>query len=101
MKTGLIMEGGAMRGMFTAGVLDVLMENGLVTDGAIGVVDLLILGRLAASRGEARRLIEQGGISVDGERVEQFNTAIPAERLAEGIKVKKGKKIFHKFITEA
>ena len=37
MKTGLIMEGGAMLGMFTAGVLDVLMENGLVTDGAIGV----------------------------------------------------------------
>ena len=37
MKTGLIMEGGAMRGMFTAGVLDVLMENDLVTDGAIGV----------------------------------------------------------------
>ncbi len=37
MKTGVIMEGGAMRGMFTAGVLDVLMENGLVTDGAIGV----------------------------------------------------------------
>ena len=37
MKTGLIMEGGAMRGMFTAGVLDVLMENGLMTDGAIGV----------------------------------------------------------------
>ena len=37
MKTGLIMEGGAIRGMFTAGVLDVLMENGLVTDGAIGV----------------------------------------------------------------
>ena len=37
MKTGLIMEGGARRGMFTAGVLDVLMENGLVTDGAIGV----------------------------------------------------------------
>ena len=37
MKTGLIMEGGAMRGMFTAGVLDVLMENGLVADGAIGV----------------------------------------------------------------
>ena len=37
MKTGLIMEGGAMRGMFTAGVLDVPMENGLVADGAIGV----------------------------------------------------------------
>lgn len=37
MKTGLIMEGGAMRGMFTAGVMDVMMENGLCFDGAIGV----------------------------------------------------------------
>ena len=37
MKTGLVLEGGAMRGMFTAGVLDVLMEHGIVLDGAIGV----------------------------------------------------------------
>lgn len=37
MKTGLIMEGGAMRGMFTAGVLDVFMLNGIKFDGAIGV----------------------------------------------------------------
>lgn len=37
MKTGLIMEGGAMRGMFTAGVIDVMMENGINYDGAIGV----------------------------------------------------------------
>lgn len=37
MKTGLILEGGAMRGMFTAGVMDVLMEAGVVFDGAIGV----------------------------------------------------------------
>jgi len=37
MKTGLIMEGGAMRGMFTAGATDVLMENGIEFDGAIGV----------------------------------------------------------------
>ena len=36
-KTGLIMEGGAMRGMFTSGVLDVMMENGITFDGAIGV----------------------------------------------------------------
>lgn len=35
--TGLILEGGAMRGLFTAGVLDVMMENGIVLDGAIGV----------------------------------------------------------------
>lgn len=37
MKTGLIMEGGAMRGLFTAGAIDVLMENGIEFDGAIGV----------------------------------------------------------------
>lgn len=37
MKTGLIMEGGAMRGLFTAGVMDVLMENGIEFDGAVGV----------------------------------------------------------------
>ena len=37
MKRGLILEGGAMRGMFTSGVLDVLMENGIEFDGAIGV----------------------------------------------------------------
>lgn len=37
MKTGLILEGGAMRGMFTAGVIDIFMENGIEFDGAIGV----------------------------------------------------------------
>ena len=37
MKTGLILEGGAMRGMFTAGVLDVLMEQGITVDGTVGV----------------------------------------------------------------
>ena len=37
MKTGLVLEGGAMRGMFTAGVLDVLMEHDITVDGAIGV----------------------------------------------------------------
>ena len=37
MKTGLILEGGAMRGMFTAGVTDVLMEQGVTFDGAVGV----------------------------------------------------------------
>lgn len=37
MKTGLVLEGGAMRGMFTCGVLDVLMENGIAFDGAAGI----------------------------------------------------------------
>ena len=37
MKTALVMEGGAMRGMFTCGVIDVLMENGITFDGAAGI----------------------------------------------------------------
>lgn len=37
MKTGLVLEGGAMRGIYTAGVLDVFMEQGLHFDGVIGV----------------------------------------------------------------
>ena len=37
MKKGLILEGGAMRGLFSAGVIDVLMENGIMLDGLIGV----------------------------------------------------------------
>ena len=37
MKSGLILEGGAMRGMYTAGVMDVLMENGIRFDEIIGV----------------------------------------------------------------
>ena len=37
MKTGLVLEGGAMRGIYTAGVLDVLLEHGIKVDGVIGV----------------------------------------------------------------
>ena len=37
MKQGLVLEGGAMRGLFTAGVIDVMMENGIDFDGLIGV----------------------------------------------------------------
>lgn len=37
MAIGLVMEGGAMRGMFTCGVIDVMMENGIKFDGSIGV----------------------------------------------------------------
>ena len=37
MKTGLILEGGAMRGLFTAGIIDVMMERGIDFDGVIGV----------------------------------------------------------------
>ena len=67
------------------------------TDGAIGVVDLMLLGGLASSRSDARRTIEQGGLSLDGEKVASFAETVSAERVANGVKMRKGKKIYHKF----
>ncbi len=73
------------------------VDTSLLVDGKIGLMDLMILGELAKSKGECRRLIEQGGISVDGEKVTDFGFTVTADDLQNGIKVKKGKKIFHKF----
>ena len=69
----------------------------MIVDGKVGIIDLMIAGNLAKSKGEARRLIEQGGISVDGEKVTDFAYAVSADALKDSVKVKKGKKIFHKF----
>ena len=62
----------------------------------IGLLDLLVLTKLTASKGEARRLIEQGGLSINGEKVTDVNLRIKKEDLQEPIKIKKGKKAFHK-----
>ncbi len=64
------------------------------------VVDLLVAGKLAPSKGEAKRLIQQGGISVDDVKVERFDEVVAAAKLTEGIVIRKGKKIFHKFIAK-
>ncbi len=74
-------------------VVDALM----VVDGKITVIDLLVLGGIAKSKGEACRLIEQGGISLNGEKVTEVNQTVTMEQLAASVKIKKGKKIFHKF----
>jgi len=62
----------------------------------IGLLDLLVLTKLATSKGEARRLIEQGGISLNGTKVDDVNLKVTREQLVEPLKIKKGKKIFHK-----
>ncbi len=67
------------------------------TDGNIGVLDLMVKGELIASKGEGRRLIQQGGISVDGEKITDATKNFTAEEISKGIVIKKGKKIFHKF----
>ncbi len=66
----------------------------------LNIVDLLFACSLAKSKGDARRLVEQGGISVDGEKIAAIDAMISAERLQEGVKIKKGKKVFHKAILE-
>ena len=66
----------------------------------IGLLDLLVLTKLAASKGEARRLIDQGGISINGNKISDVNLRITKADLAEPIKIKKGKKAFHKVVLK-
>ena len=66
----------------------------------MGLLDLLVLTKLAASKGEARRLIDQGGISINGEKVNDSTLRLKIEDFSDGIKIKKGKKAFHKVIIK-
>ena len=76
------------------------LSKDMVGEDGIGIIDLLMACKLAPSRGEARRLIDQGGISVNGEKVPNANHKVSAELLNESIKIKKGKKVFHKVVVE-
>ena len=62
------------------------------------IMELLEACSLIPSRSEGRRLIEQGGVSVDGEKVTSINDRISKEQLEAGVKIKKGKKTFHKAV---
>lgn len=74
------------------------VSEGDLVDGRISVVDLLILGGMAKSRSEARRLIDQGGISADGEKVESCDKSFCKDALSGGVKIRKGKKVYRRFI---
>ena len=74
-----------------------ISEDQLQND-QIGVVDLLTISEIAKSKSEARRLINQNGISIDGDKVTDQNMQITKEFLAKGFVLKKGKKVFKKFI---
>ncbi len=71
-----------------------------LTDGTIGILDLLDACRLSPSRSESRRLIQQGGVFIDKARAESIDVKITAEQLKNGVKIRKGKKIFHKAYME-
>ena len=66
-------------------------------DGQIGVLSLLVKCGLAPSNGEARRLVQQGGIALDGEKVTDPTMKIA---LNGEVVIKKGKKIFHKAVKQ-
>jgi tyrosyl-tRNA synthetase len=69
-----------------------------LTNGEIGILDLLLLCELVPSKGEGRRLVQQGGVAVDDVKVSSIDEKITAEKLQAGVKIKKGKKVFHKAI---
>ena len=66
--------------------------------GMIGVLNLMVACGLAGSNGEARRLVQQGGVFVNDEKVPDHTFAVSEEMLKEGVKIRKGKKVFHKAI---
>lgn len=67
-------------------------------DGAIGILDLLLKGKMAPSRSEAKRLVMQGGVLIGDEKVDNFSLTIAKDKFSgDGVIIKKGKKIFHRF----
>ena len=70
-------------------------------DGKITVVKLLTAAKLAASNKEAKTLIKQGGVQVNGEKVDDFSAAYDADQFAgDGLVLKKGKKVYRRFLLK-
>ena len=93
----------AARALFGGGGDDSTMpttELSDVPEDGMGIIDLMIACGLAASRGEARRLIQQGGVQVDGEKVSDIDFKVTKEALQAGAKLRKGKKVFHKAVSK-
>ena len=67
------------------------------TDGAVPAVDLMIKADMIKSKSEGRRLIQQGGVTVNDEKLTDFGFTLTKADIENGVIIKKGKKIFHKF----
>ena len=94
----------AARSLFSGGGDDANMPTtelsaSDVGDG-VGILDLLLLCGLCPSKGEARRLVQQGGVVLDGEKVAAADFVVSKDALCAGVKIKKGKKVFHKAIIK-
>ncbi len=93
----------AARALFSNGANTDNMPTTVLTaedfaDGKIGIIDILVKAGLVKSRGEARRLVEQGGVSLDDVKAASIDVAVEEAKLNDGgfVIVKKGKKAFHK-----
>ncbi len=90
------------RGLFSAGgnaadmpATEIKTEE--FTDGTIGILDLMVKCALAPSKGEARRLVQQGGVEVNGVKLDNITAVYgPKELSGNGIVIRKGKKVFHR-----
>ena len=71
-----------------------------LTDGSIAILDLLLACKLAPSKSEARRLVQQGGVFVNDEKVPTIDVKFTADDLRVGLKIRKGKKVFHKALLQ-
>mgnify|MGYP004603156761 FL=1 len=75
----------------------VTVEAENLVDGKVDINTLLVLGKMVPSRSEGRRAIEQGGVSIDGEKVTDIKATVTEEKLRSGVLIKRGKKSFVKF----
>ena len=71
-----------------------------LTDGKIAILNLMLACGLVPSKGEGRRLVQQGGVMVDDEKIDSIDASFTAEQLKAGLKIRKGKKVFHKAILK-
>ena len=69
-------------------------------DGAIDVISLVFNAGLATSKSDARRAVEQGGVTVDGEKVTSIDSTFARDMFIDGLVVKKGKKSFRKVVVK-
>ena len=93
---GLFSKGGDIANMPATA-----LEASDLTDGAIGIMDLMLVCGLVPSKGEARRLVQQGGVMVNEEKVTAFDrTFTVADFQNTDFIIKKGKKVFHRAFLE-
>ena len=93
----------AAKALFAGGGDDANMPTTEITaeqliDGKIGILNLMVACGLAPSNKQARQLVEQGGVFVNDEKVPDAQFVVTEEMLKDGVKIRKGKKVFHKAI---